>query len=221
MRTKLTAAALALWLAGALCPAAVSASRAATPAACPAACLTAGEASWLSGDIAVHPAENRPDERLRRLLISYYQIPEEEWSSTRYAYTRIDLDGDGQDEILAVVRGPYTSGTGGDSALILSASASRLTIRQSFTLIRTPILAADTLPEGFTSEGKALLLRRSGGGAPAETVLLLSRNGRYPRVSRAVPVTDLRGIQGELLFDGTAPEFSLCPEADAMPAAGR
>lgn len=220
MRTKLTAAALALWLAGALCPAAiVSASDAASfPAARSA---SAEEAPWLPEGADVHPAETRPSEALRRLLIAYYQIPQEAWAAARYAYTRIDLDGDGRKEILAVIRGPYTSGTGGDSALLLSEANGRLTIRQSFTLIRTPILAADTLPEGLASEGKALILRRSGGGAPAETVCLPCRAGRYPRVSRAVPIANLRGVQGTVLLDGTAPEFSLCPEADAMPAAGR
>lgn len=220
MRTKLTAAALALWLAGALCPAAIASTS--NAASLPAAhSASAEEAPWLPEGADVHPAETRPSEALRRLLIAYYQIPEEAWAAARYTYTRIDLDGDGRKEILAVTRSPYTSGTGGDSALLLSEENGRLTIRQSFTLIRTPILAADTLPRGLASEGKALILRRSGGGAPAETVCLPCRSGRYPRVSRAVPIADLRSVQGTILLDGTAPEFSLCPEADAMPAAGR
>lgn len=74
MRTKLTAAALALWLAGALCPAAIaSASDAASFPAARAA--SAEEAPWLPEGADVHPAETRPGEALRRLLIAYYQIP--------------------------------------------------------------------------------------------------------------------------------------------------
>ena len=58
-------------------------------------------------------------------------------------------------------------------------------------------------------------------GASCSIALQGKAKTGYPRVSRAVPIADLRGVQGTVLLDGTAPEFSLCPEADAIPAAGR
>lgn len=190
MRPKLTAAALALWLAGALCPAAiVSASDAASfPSARTA---SAEEAPWLPEGADVHPAETRPSEALRRLLIAYYQIPEEAWAAARYAYTRIDLDGDGRKEILAVIRSPYTSGTGGDSALLLSEENGRLTIRQSFTLIRTPILAADTLPGGAHLRRKGThslpLRRRCTGGDGLSPLPVRPLSPSVPRCTHSGP----------------------------------
>ena len=53
-------------------------------------------------------AEKTPDPALAEFLISYYQIPDEEQSKTRYYYNHIDLNEDGTDEIFVVVVGEYT-----------------------------------------------------------------------------------------------------------------
>ena len=65
-------------------------------------------------------AEETPDPALAEFLISYYQIPDEEQSKTRYYYNHIDLNEDGTDEIFVVVVGEYTKVSFGDPALILS-----------------------------------------------------------------------------------------------------
>ena len=53
-------------------------------------------------------AEETPEPALAEFLISYYQIPDEEQSKTRYYYNHIDLNEDGTDEIFVVVVGEYT-----------------------------------------------------------------------------------------------------------------
>ena len=70
-------------------------------------------------------AEETPDPVLAEFLISYYQIPDEEQSKTRYYYNHIDLNEDGTDEIFVVVVGEYTKVSFGDPALILSEQIGR------------------------------------------------------------------------------------------------
>lgn len=167
----------------------------ALPAAYAAACP--------SGGLPLH-ASSVPDEALRRAVVCYYDLPEEALAATRCEYVRIDLDYDGRNEILAVLRGPWTSGTGGDSALILEETPDGLQVKQALTLVRTPLLAAHRT-YGALSDQRPLILLRAGGGAKAETVILTSRDGRYGSVLDAPPLSDRRPVPGVLLFpeDGT------------------
>lgn len=94
------------------------------------------------------------------------------------------------------------------------ANAPREDLRQDFTLVRTPILAAHRTSPGPVSDQRPLVLTRSGGGAETETVILTSRDGRYDRVSDAAPAPAHVPLQGALLFasspDGAEPRWFLC-----------
>lgn len=89
-------------------------------------------------------------------------------------YNYVDLNGDGSNEIFAVAVGPYTSGSGGDSGMWLIPYAG-MTVSQSFTLIRTPIIVSDTTTNGAHEP----ILQRSGGGAETEYVRLVCSDGVY------------------------------------------
>lgn len=171
----------------------------------------AAESALPPGVVPWHSA-SRPNDALRDAIRRHYAIPESDLASTRYAYAYLDCDGDGTNELLAVVRGPYTSGTGGDSALLLAITPDGLRVKQDFTLVRTPLLAAYRPLPGFPSDQRPLLFRRSGGGAPAETVVLTSRDGRYVRVPDAPAAGSLSSVRGLLLFEG-GPDFSLAESA--------
>jgi hypothetical protein len=164
---------------------------AASASAADAAALSGADTAWLPAGVKQLQGEKEPDAAVEKAIVDYYQIPQEDRSSTRYFYNRVDLNGDGTDEILAVVLGPYTSGTGGDSALWLLPNAD-MAVNQAFTLVRTPIVISDTMTNG----AHELLVRRSGGGAAAETERLTCSDGSYTAIPDAPAAGDISAVTG-------------------------
>ncbi len=64
--------------------------------------------------------------------------------------------------------GPYTSGSGGSSALIVYPVSDELHVNQDFTLINTPLIISDQMTKG----AKEIIAFKSGGGAVSEYVVL-------------------------------------------------
>lgn len=155
---------------------------------------------WLPEDVKQEFSETEPNEQLRQTIIDHYQIPEDAWESTKYYYNYVDLDVDGKEEIIAVVIGSYTSGSGGDSALLLSETDGKLAVEQAFTLVNTPIIIAEDGTSGLTSDKKVLILKRSGGGAEAEIVGLSSSDGVYTSVSDAAVIENLDIVKGTAIL---------------------
>lgn len=153
--------------------------------------------AWLPRGAECVNAETKPNTELKKAIIDYYQIPETEWSSTRYAYNYVDLNGDGTDEIFVVVMGPYTSGTGGDSALWVIPYAN-MAVNQTFTLVNTPIVVSDQKTNGANE----LIVHRAGGGAASEYVRLTCSDGTYTSVADAKAVADLSAVTGKAILCG-------------------
>ncbi|NQV10183.1 MAG: hypothetical protein HQ527_03300 [Cyanobacteria bacterium] len=63
----------------------------------------------------------------------------------RYAYNRIDLSGDRQDELVATVIGPYTCGTGGCNAYVFKSGPKEKGLRlvSQMSLFRPPLVVSD------------------------------------------------------------------------------
>lgn len=137
-------------------------------------------------------AENKPNKELQQLIIEYYDIPEDFYETTRYYYNYVDLNGDGSNEIFVVVMGPYTSGTGGSSALWVVESAGKLHVNQDFTLVNTPVIVSDTVTNGV----KELIIPYYGGGAESQYSILACSDGFYPRVADGKMVDSLEGVTG-------------------------
>ena len=116
---------------------------------------------------------------LERAIADYYDIQKEERSSTYYVYNKVDRNGDGTDEIFAVITGPYTSGTGGDSAVWGRLYKGKSRIYQSFTLIRTPIIITKDATNGLPNGARSIIICQSGGSAPAELIQYVSHDGEY------------------------------------------
>ncbi len=141
-------------------------------------------------------AETTPNIELQQLIIDYYEIPEDFYEATSYDYNYVDLDGDGTDEIFAVVSGPYTSGSGGSSALWVIESAGKLHVNQNFMLINTPVIISDTVTNGL----KELIIPYYGGGAESSYSVLVGKEGLYPRVSDGKMIESLNGITGTAII---------------------
>ena len=132
---------------------------------------------------------------LAAVIAETYQIPEEEWENTRYYYDYVDLNGDGDEEIFAVVMGMYTSGSGGDSGMIVLPYAG-MTVKQTFTLLRMPVFVSDE----STGDAKDLVFLRSGGGSEPALVRLTSTDGVYTNPADAETIDSLEGIAGTAIL---------------------
>ena len=70
---------------------------------------------WIPEGTELRMAQTRHSPELAEVIAETYGISQEEWQNTRCYYDYVDLNEDGVDEILAVVMGMYTSGSGGGS----------------------------------------------------------------------------------------------------------
>ena len=140
-------------------------------------------------EVRLSQTEHLPE--LAAVIAETYDIPEDAWENTRYYYDYVDLNEDGVDEIFAVVMGMYTSGSGGDSALIVHPAAG-MTVSQQFTLVRMPILVSDEMTNGAHD----LIFLRSGGGSEPAYVRLTCTDGIYSNPSDAEVLEDIDDIKG-------------------------
>ncbi len=82
----------------------------------------------------------KPFPELEKAAAAYYGLSEEALAKTEIRYAWIDLNHDSNHEVIAVLSGPYTSGTGGSSLLIGQMENGQLRIWQALTLVRTPFV---------------------------------------------------------------------------------
>lgn len=146
--------------------------------------------------IEIKMSETEKYEALEKLIIDEYQIPEDMLSKTKYYYNYVDLNGDGNNEIFVVVMGMYTSGTGGDSALIVYPVGEELHVNQRFSLINEPIVISDKVTNG----AKEIVVFRAGGGVEAEYVSLTCSDGVYQSVNDGTVVENLEEITGTAII---------------------
>jgi hypothetical protein len=79
----------------------------------------------------------------------------------RYAYGRVDLNGDGTEEVLAILMGSVFCGTGGCNLLLLKKEEDEYTVVNTFPISRLPIIVSDHKTAGWAD----LLRPEHGGGA--------------------------------------------------------
>lgn len=155
---------------------------------------------WLPQGMEQVMAETEPHKLLRQAIIDYYEIPEEFWEQTKYYYNYVDLNGDGTEEIFAVVMGSYTSGTGGNSALWCWEYEGEMKIIQAFTLVNTPVIVTKEALNGREYGARGLIMRREGGGAETEIVQLACSDGVYTNVADAPVIENIEDIQGTAIL---------------------
>lgn len=99
-------------------------------------------------EITTSYAETVEYPELADFLISYFEIPEEYLADSRYYYNYVDLNEDGTEEILALVVGDYTTGSGGDTVLLLEKEAESFSVSDAFYMVRTPVIVSDNMTNG-------------------------------------------------------------------------
>ena len=152
---------------------------------------------WVAEGVSAWKALPTMDEKLRQALVLAVDIPESYWGKTRCYYNYFDLNDDGAREVLAVLIGPYTSGSGGNMAVLLTEKGGAWHLQQLMTLIHTPVLVSKEKTNGYCD----LYVIRAGGGTEVEPVRLsYTREEGYTKVSNAPAVALPQKLEGTLLM---------------------
>lgn len=141
-------------------------------------------------------AEEKANAELEKAIIDYLEIPDEYLAKTKYYYNYVDLNKDGNNEIFVVVMGPYTSGTGGSTALLISQTNTGMKVNQKLTLIQTPVIVSDKATNG----AQELIVRKSGGGAAGSYVVLTCSDGKYTTVNEGTALPGLEAVSGKAIL---------------------
>ncbi len=134
-------------------------------------------------------SETEHNAELANALLSFFGIPQEYQADTRYYYNYVDLDNDGTDEIFALLIGPYTSGSGGNSAAWVSAD---MEVIQAFTLMNAPLVITQAEDSSYSD-----IIVTSDNGTGYKQLLLTNTDGQYNSVNEAEELasgTEITGI---------------------------
>lgn len=108
----------------------------------------------------------------------------------RYAYGRVDLNGDGIEEVLAILIGPMFCGTGGCNLLLLKKDEDGFTVINAFPISRLPIIVSDHK----TARWSDIVRPEHGGGAELSYVKHVFDGSRYVEAKR---------LPGDVTAEGT------------------
>lgn len=121
----------------------------------------------LADEVSIETAPNPAIEAaILAAYPDYNQDVVEPGRESRYVYSRIDLNDDGQDEVLAYLLGPYFCGTGGCNLLLLRSTVDGYALVNSFPTTSTPVIIAAEKSNGWND----IWRYRTGGGAPANYI---------------------------------------------------
>ena len=159
----------------------VMAIAAASLAACSAAPQSAPDenAAPLPSPVATPAAVPTRDDDMRAFLLQEYPGA----GAIRYAAGWTDLDGDGEDEAILHVVGPYFCGTGGCPTAVLTRAGAMWRKVGDISVSRAPIGVANTQTNGW----KDLVVSVSGGGGPSGMALLKFDGEAYPSNPTVAP----------------------------------
>lgn len=96
-------------------------------------------------------AETDAHARLEQVIAAYCSVPEEDYGHVRYYYNYVDLNGDGRNEILALVLGQDVEGIRGNLLLWLDAEGEgtgKDAVWQAFKQVGSPIYISNHVTGG-------------------------------------------------------------------------
>lgn len=170
------------------------------------------ERSTVGGESLASQPDPGLEEALRTASPDYRReiVGDTAGSEARYVYGRVDLNGDGQKEVLVLLLGSIFCGTGGCDLLLLRETADGYAPINTFVRGRLPAIASPQKTAGWHD----LILRESGGGAPTSYVRYVFDGVKYVERERlpAEPIPE-----GESLLAGPysyATGFPLAPRSE-------
>lgn len=137
-------------------------------------------------------SEDKENTELAKAIIDKLDLDQEAAKETRYYYNYVDLNDDGVKEIFVELVGSYTSGSGGDTAIIFTDNNGKLEEVEEFTLIHNPVIISDEKTNGW----KNIIVPKSGGGAKQEYVALKYNGKNYSNVNESNTIDSIDNISG-------------------------
>lgn len=115
--------------------------------------LQLGSAVEIPASFEGQHAETGAHARLDRAIAEYCDVAEEDYGHVRYYYNYVDLNEDGESEILALVSGKEAPGIDGNMLLWLDESEdekiTRHSIRKAFRQTGAPVYISDHMTDGY------------------------------------------------------------------------
>ena len=137
------------------------------------------------------PAAPGREDDIRHFLLQEYP----EAGEISYALGWSDLDGDGSEEAIVYLAGPYFCGTGGCNLRVLTQAGPMWRSVGDVSVSRTPVRVLDTRSNGW----KNLTVEISGGGAAPATVLLEFDGENYPDNASVAPAAEAGSAGTEVI----------------------
>ena len=157
------------------------------------------------------PFKTEPDKALEAAILeaspSYTRAMVDIGGETgrgRYVYGRVDLNGDGQDEVLVYLLGSVFCGSGGCNMQLFTGAKGGYALVNEFPISRLPVIVSGEKTGGWND----LYRLESGGGAPASYVKHTFDGKRYVvrgRTPAEKAPAGTRCLAGELTFDKGIP----------------
>jgi heat shock protein HslJ len=122
----------------------------------------------------------------------------------RYVHGRVDLNGDGRDEVFVYLLGSIFCGTGGCDLLLFTKAGGGYSLVNKFPISRLPIIVSAKRTKGWND----IMRLESGGGAKASYVRHTFDGKRYVKRERMLADKAPAGksyLTGELSFDKGIP----------------
>lgn len=130
--------------------------------------LIADGGIWVWEPLPKATFETEPDPQVEAAILkaspSYTKDVIEAEGATgkgRYVYARVDLNGDGRDEVLVYTLGSIFCGTGGCNLFVLAPTADGYALVDDFPITQSPLVVSDSRTAGW----KDLFRHEAGGGA--------------------------------------------------------
>ncbi len=111
-------------------------------------------------------------------------------ADARYFAHAIDLNDDGQDELIVHVAGPSVCGTGGCNTVILTPQGAAYRLVADISVTNPPIRVAASRTHGW----RDLVVELGGGGGPSGPVLLRYDGAHYPEDPSDAPAERLSAV---------------------------
>lgn len=141
-------------------------------------------------------SETASNSELEKALIDEFDLTDEQAKETRYYYNYVDLNDDGKNEIFAEVVGPYTSGSGGNSAVIFKDNNGVLEEVDDFKFVRNPIIISSNKTNGWND----IICESSGEGTIKKYVVLKYDGEDYSDVDESQTIDSIDGISGSAII---------------------
>ena len=141
-------------------------------------------------------SETASNSELEKALIDEFDLTDEQAKETRYYYNYVDLNGDGKNEIFAEVVGPYTSGSGGNSAVIFKDNNGVLEEVDDFKFVRNPIIISSNKTNGWND----IICESSGEGTTKKYVVLKYDGEDYSDVEESQTIDSIDDVSGSAII---------------------